>query len=212
MNLSEKVKEHNGLSWVSDKKKLLYLGIPKTASTSMRHYLEIHKYGQKVNVNLNNLDPEKNKYMKFTVIRNPMNRFVSGIYESFGRNETPQKLKTPSSIKNKAEMLNKYLDILESDGFIETHTAPQSFYLYDLEGKEFKLDEVLIFENLNQDFEKMCSKYGFVNNLEHKQKNNGKNVQKCLEIISKNPEIEKRIKTIYSKDWKIYNKYKNGTK
>jgi len=130
---------------------LIYLGIPKTASSSMRRILGVENKS-----NLNDLQKKYLKYKKFTIIREPLSRFTSAVYESFTRanDKAILDLKKIQSIKTVAE---KYISVLETRGFIEIHTAPQLAYLKSNKSEMFKLDHILIFENLEEDFKKMVS-------------------------------------------------------
>jgi len=73
---------------VSDKRKFIFIDIPKTASTSMRFALNESKHKPKKHHSISNiashykfcdkLDEEKiQKYFKFTIVRNPYDRLVS---------------------------------------------------------------------------------------------------------------------------------------
>lgn len=204
MKVSKGVLKHRGLSWFSDEHKIIYLGIPKTASTSMRHTFKIDR-----NImNMNNVPIGKEHYRKFTVIREPFKRFVSGVYESFSRPETPKKLKELESIPAKAEMLDKYLTILETEGFSETHTTPQSFFFCNNEDSEFKFSKVLIFENIEKEFNSMCSEYGINKTLKHEQKGKKGLAAEALVELNNNPDLKKRVEVLYKKDFDLYNKYK----
>jgi len=203
MKYSQSVIAHNGLSWFSEEYRIIYLGIPKTASTSMRHTFKIDKNGMK----LYNIPEDKKDYKVFTVIRNPLNRFVSGMFESFKRGETPANLKALFTVGDTIEMVTSYLDILEGEGFIETHTTPQSFFMHDEGGKEFNFDRILIFENVVEEFNKMCQDFNINKNLQHKQIGNKPRDIRVLDEIKSNPDLLKRIENLYKKDFEIYNKH-----
>jgi hypothetical protein len=208
MKYSQSVLTHNGFSWYSDEYKIIYLGIPKTASTSMRLTFKIDKNGTNLNAPLK----EKEDYKVFTVIREPLGRFISGVFESFNRYETPPELKSLSTVKDKVEMLNSYLDILEDKGFIETHTTPQSFFLHSQEDVPFKIDRILIFENVVEEFNSMCQEYGIEKALEHRQIGNKQRNNTVLDEIKTNSELMDRIKSVYKRDFEIYNKHTNVVK
>lgn len=199
MLYSQQIKNHNGLSWYSDDCNLIYLGIPKTASTSMRHMFKIDQNG----MNLNNLPKGKESYRVFTIIRNPLNRFVSGVVESFKRSETPVEIKKIEKIRNEKEMLEAFVKILEEE-FIETHTAPQVAFFKDINGENFKFNDVLIFENLQEDFNNMCEKFGIQIELQHKHKGESAKQNRLKGIINDDPALLKRVNELYKADWKLY--------
>ena len=204
--ISEKIKKHNGLSWFSDQYKLIYLAIPKTASTSIRAYLNNLKNA----MDLNNITSNKDGYVTFTIIREPVERFVSGVMESFKRIETPEKLKNLSKVKNTTDMLEQYLNILEVDGFIETHITPQLFYMSNSDGELFHIDEILLFENLSHDFKIMAEKYNLPPTLPHKWKNNDNRRSEMLSIVRNNENIKNRVLKLYEDDFNLYNKIKES--
>jgi len=199
---------HNGLGWASDSDKLIYVGIPKAASCSMRFALDVGNHGMKSIIAMENLPDARKNYRKFTIIREPLNRFISAVFESFKRTETPPKLMQLKTVKNPPEVINKYLTILEEDGFIEVHTAPQIGFLYSKKGELFDFDRILIFENLTADFNKMCSDFGIKKDLKKKNVGDKKKIQATLEAIKKNPKIIERIKILYQEDFEFYEKLK----
>lgn len=212
MKYGEKVIEHNGLGWASPNYKLIYVGIPKTASTSMRHFIDIKKYGKNSTVYINNLPEDKKNYRTFTIVRDPLKRFVSGVFEGIKRNESPKNIKDLKSISDIHKLITSFLDIIEKDGFTEVHTAPQVAYFCDKNGKDFNFDKVLVFETLSNDFADMCKEYGINSNLEHKQKGDHSKSIKALELINKDERLMNRIKNLYKEDFELYNRIRNGKK
>jgi hypothetical protein len=197
---------HNGLGWASDADRLIYIGIPKTGSCSMREVIGVNISGK--NIDMYNLSEDRKSYRKFTVIREPFRRFVSAVYEGLKRPETPRKIKNLNSIKNVPELINEYLTILETDGFIEVHTVPQICFIKNKEGGFFNIDKILIFENLSADFKEMCNELGLEKRLNNRNVGDRGKSNKALEIILKNPKIKKRIQKLYKEDFEFYNKIK----
>ena len=81
MRYTNPVLKHNGLSWASEAHKLIYLGIPKTASSSFRSTFGISNNYLILNNN------EYKDYKVFTTIREPINRFISGYLEALSRRD-----------------------------------------------------------------------------------------------------------------------------
>ena len=75
---------YKGKVWISDKEKVIYLGIPKTASTSIRRMLGMYA---KDCSDFNKLkkNTKYDEYIMFTILRNPLERFVSGYLERIFR-------------------------------------------------------------------------------------------------------------------------------
>lgn len=205
MKVEQNIAGHNGLSWYSDAHRIIYLGIPKTASTSMRHIFNLSNHP----MNLNDIPDEKKGYRIFTIVRNPLNRFVSGVLESFNRLETPQRLKTLSGIRDNKEMLERYVTELEK-GFCETHTAPQTFFFCPLDGiSDWDFDAVLTFESLSEDFNNMCKEFEIDVELAHKHIGKKRKAEILKQVILDNPDLKDRIDKLYAEDWILYNEIQN---
>lgn len=203
---------HNGLGWASDGSKLIYLGIPKAASCSMRDIVETKKYGATNVINFYEIPEDKKDYRKFTVIREPFQRFTSAVYESLKRPETVQKIKKLNVIKNVPNLIDAYLTILETDGFIETHTAPQVAFLKDKNGGFFEMDKILIFEDLTEDFNSMCKEFGINKILGNKNIGNKTKASAALRFVLDDPKLKERVENLYKEDFEFYNKIKNDKK
>lgn len=121
---SYSVLKHNGLSWSSDEYKIIYLGVPKTASTSIRAYL---KNTNNI-LNLNKIPEDKINYKIFTIIREPLQRFVSGILETFRREDSPRNLYKLRAINNISDMINQYVTVLETKD-LSMRMLPHKFTL-----------------------------------------------------------------------------------
>jgi len=200
MKYSQEVKKHNGYSWFSDECNIIYLGIPKTASTSMRQLFKIDRNF----MNLKNIPEGKEGYRTFTIIRNPLNRFVSGVVEAFKRSETPRKIMAIEKIGDEKKMLEAFVTILEEE-FIETHTAPQIAFFYNENGEKFSFNDVLIFENLKEDFENMCKNFGISKELMHRHRGEAVKQNRLRQIINDDPILLNRVNELYKDDWVLYN-------
>lgn len=197
INYSQDVIDHNGLSWVNEDLGLVYLGVPKTASTSIRSILGPNKK----TVNLNNYDT---KHTIFTIIREPIDRFVSGYLESLKRTDVfvPQYLR---NMTNTEEQLKTFVNELKKH-FFEVHTTPQSYFLTSLKGIDFNFDYILRFENIQDDYNKMSDDIGLNLNLTHLNRNN-MNKEVIRNIIENDKELKDSIVTLYKDDFILYDKY-----
>lgn len=81
---------------ISDKHKFVYIGIPRTASKSMNHWLCSYFDGRSHAGHHDYLVPEDAKdYLIFTVVRNPYDRAVSGHFGVTWGGATLQEGETP---------------------------------------------------------------------------------------------------------------------
>lgn len=204
MKCSQNIINNNGAAWVSDENKIIYLGIPKNASSSMRATIR-DGIGIDNIINLNNIPEDKSDYKIFTVIRNPINRFASGLVESFFRQETPDDIKDLFKMGLSDFTISNYITILESE-FCELHTAPQTFFLKNLNGEPFKIDKTLIFENIEEEFKKMCSEFEVNKKLLHKNDNRKNKSERILNLIHINSNFLNRLNALYAEDVEFYEK------
>jgi len=181
----------------------MFLQVPKNASSSIRHAFGTTSKTPRVNLNTKN---GLRGYKKFAIIRNPNERFVSGLIECLG-STAPSNLKELRR-KSDIELLTGFLNVLEK-GFFEPHTAPQVAFLINREGKLFDLDELLIFENLDVDFKLFCQKHGIKVELGHRNVNVGTikaRRDRLIDIVNTNQAIRKRVEMLYHEDWVLYGK------
>ena len=186
---------------ISHKHKSIFIHIPKTGGTSIKNIL------LKNNFELLNLHQAKdgsnddktgayklgtanrlkrgiddniwNNYFKFTFVREPYSRAVSNYFFLKYNN----KINFNKFLKKK---FNKITDIWH-------FTLPQSRHIYNNK-KELLVDFIGNFENLQEDFNNICTKIGIIpTKLPYLNKTNKSNKRKILNNINK------RI---------IYNKFK----
>ena len=126
---------------VVDDKRLILLNIPKCASKSFK--VLIHRTNQidyKI-MDFSKLSPDRQKYFKFAIIREPVERFLSAYVTILKKehNRTPEclgmKFWTVDDNKEKkfiqfCEDVKKGLD--EGHGFFDSHLVPQTHYLEDV--------------------------------------------------------------------------------
>ncbi|MBW3020094.1 sulfotransferase family protein, partial [Candidatus Woesearchaeota archaeon] len=143
---------------------LIYIHIPKCGTSSVK---KMFKLKTEDYFKYKTLNPDlKKKYKMFTVIRNPLDRFVSSFFELLERKRSKEnnstimnKLRTKllSLIKrNKKKEFHKsnnliknfkiFLEIVEED-FFDIHVFPQSKFLENME-----IDYYLRLEHLDNDF------------------------------------------------------------
>tara|TARA_B100000886_G_scaffold332894_1_gene286143 strand:- start:3509 stop:5140 length:1632 start_codon:yes stop_codon:yes gene_type:complete len=189
------------------KKLLLFIHIPKTGGSYIENeflkngYL-VGQYFKRNPIYINNYrcnnwhTPPKymnnidfNNYIVFTVVRDPLSRFLSEVnWDSF-----------PKYYRNKIKDINTFISTnfknndINYDG--DCHLVPQIEYLYDKRGK--RIENILKQENLNEDLDKFIKKYNLDIVLSY-SKNNEKERNNTLNDIGYENVI--LLKKIYKND------------
>ena len=153
-----------GFCHVSDKYKVIFLPIPKNASTSIRCIKEF-------DFNLGNIfcytdKIESGKYQVFTILRNPLDRFISTYIEVCERayGDSTKTLKkdfyciTPPPQKRFCGILSEV-----EKSFFDIYIRPQSYFITDYQNKLFNLDFVINFHDLEKGISLMLERYGLEN-------------------------------------------------
>lgn len=180
---------------INHKYKLCYVHIPKTAGTSITNLFDFKQQGH---ATMNDVEKPK-KYMLFTVIRNPWDRFASAFYyssmdKSYWHDNINNVSPHPDylTLKNLEfnEAIRKYYN--KEIKLVSQHFRPMLFYLNaDLS----KFDLIIRYENLSED----------INNLLQKL-----NLHKEIQVVnSSNRRQDYRL--LYEEDTKqmIYELYKD---
>lgn len=139
------------MAWVNKDKKLAYRNIGKNASSSIKRALEPVGFRRSQEYS------DSNGYFSFTVIREPIDRFVSGFLTVIS-NETSRKqsggeyhnfLFQYSEIE---PLLKGFIRQIEIFGFFDDHILPQKYTISDVNGMLHKIDAFILFERLQKDF------------------------------------------------------------
>jgi len=159
------VKGHaNGLAWVYPERRLAFVPIPKCASTSMKRLLDQHGFESR---NLRDLD-DPHDWMIWTVIRDPLARFVSGWSEFLAR----------ASMSFSAQKLHREIEIGRLT--VDEHTQRQSWFVDGL-----PLDAVIRFECLAEDMAVLGRCLGFdFSDLPVRNSGNGQLKQAILACLT----------------------------
>lgn len=204
---------HNGLTWTNDNFNKSFLGIPKCASSGIREELGLFKTND-INVSDN----------VFSVMRDPIKRYVSGYIEAMKPSEGfPDGRYFMSNIDNdlldiirklynsninEIDRFKKYTDLIVENGFFEPHIVKQIDYLRDLETKEifsdieiFKLEKI---DKLNKFLGKKLSKRNVCEHLN--LKNNLTN------FIKNNQGFKEILFNLYQEDLDLYNSFEFNKK
>ena len=160
-----------GLCCVSSKDRLIFIGVSSNASTSIRNALNI------LNYNNNYLSLMDNntcgiKYTTFTIIREPIQRLISGYIKVCVRatQDSPHILKKKFYWeRDQKKRFYLFVDELERHIF-DCHIEKQIFYLTDHNSNMLNIDYFLKMEHLKDDFSGMCRQLGLDYRLEHLNK------------------------------------------
>jgi hypothetical protein len=149
---------------INHKKKLIFIHIPKNAGTSIIKAMGIKNIFMDKTIEEYKIEYSNywDKYTKFAVIRDPIDRFISaykfarmkesGWFSATGQEELSKH--ADYEICNSVD-INGYVDYLYEDkNNYNRWTIPQTFILQNNQGK-FEIDYFAKYENLNKDLEKI---------------------------------------------------------
>lgn len=186
---------------VNNKRKSIYYGIPKVASTSLQNILYMKGF-KRIDLNQGEGYKERNCF-KFALVRNPYDKLVS-CYEN--------KIKKPYDLWVVATNYKKIYEDMPFKEFVKAissipdneadrHFKSQCFFLMSKQGKLIP-DFIGKFENLEEDYKKICKKIGIKNppKLPHKRKSIRKKTYKDYY----DEETKKLIYERYKKDFQFF--------
>jgi len=204
---------HREHIWINDNLKLAFLCVPKVASSGIRAQF---KFTRRIK-----MDKLPKGYKVFTLIRDPIKRFVSAYIEVVqdcndypgGRfkhnlNITEDKIKFLENLMNdkstdKFQKFDIYIKKIENEWyFYEPHCIPQVIYLTDKDNNFH--DNLKIFK-----LETEINELGKILNSKIKKGNKCENntlKNDLLDYINKNKNIKQRIEKLYELDIQFYNK------
>lgn len=142
------------------------------------------------------------KFFKFTFVRNPWDRVVSTYFflKEGGITEKDAKWSEEnlSRFENFEEFVREWLNNENANSSL--HFQEQHLFLSDEEGN-FPLDFIGRFENLEEDFKKVCSRLGIERDLDNKNSSNRKRDYKSYYSA----ETRAIVAKVYEKDIQMFN-------
>jgi chondroitin 4-sulfotransferase 11 len=147
----------------------IFIHINKTGGSSIENALKIpleHKTATEKQQQLG--EKEWNKKLTFTVVRNPWDKVVSHYHYRVKTNQTNLRNK-PIKFKEWVKLTYKNMDETYYDK--PKMFMPQTSWITDSNGKII-VDEILNFENLNEDFNSVMVKLGKQIPLPHLKRSN----------------------------------------
>lgn len=195
---------------ISHKHKIIFIHIPKTGGTSIENTMGIGNkknifdknvlFGRDKNYEAQHLfsseikkivgKPIYNSYFKFSFVRNPFSRLVSDYSWSKYRNMNFEEFINKKVIPSKNRILYK-------DPY--RHFKSQHKFIIDNSGK-ITVNFIGKFENLTNDFKKLCKIFNLKLDLPHTNKSNHKNYKQYYNRRTKNI-----VESIYKKDLELFN-------
>jgi len=182
-----------GLCYVSEKYKVIFVPIPKNASTSIRN---IHEFGfHTSNIMSYEKALKEGEYRAFAIIREPIKRLLSGYIEVCARasGDSPHILSKDFYWEKGKERFYKFLDELEKELF-DAHLFPQNYFLTDYRGKPFLIDTYIDIKYLTKMLPDVLDKYGV--NLPAVPRLNVHGVKRSVGIANK---FKRKIKIAYAR-------------
>lgn len=197
--------------FVDSDMKFALIHIYKNASISMRNVLNMRgKYCEWADI--------RNKGVTtLCVIRDPIKRIVSS-YQYLLRledngfiNKHPIHItKETNFFKNQDKPIDSFIQFItyiEKNGFYDAVTLPQTQFLSDRDLTIKDIDEVFIQERLEVDFGKFKKKYNIKKDLLTDNISNSEVSDLLKDYITKNPQLNLRIKKLYKEDFDMYNNF-----
>ena len=199
--------------FVDDEQKFALIHIYKNASISMRNVLNMRgKYFE--------WDKIKDKDINtICVIREPIQRLVSAYQYLLRLEDNGFTNKHPIHItketefyknrENSIESFHQFMDYIEDYGFYDAVLLPQTEFLSDRGLTIDDIDDVLIQENMKEDFWNFKQKHNGIEGTILKDNVSDNKISKILnEHIMLNESLILRIRGLYNKDIEMYYKWK----
>jgi len=199
MNKNDNFGHPSGMFWYDDN--FAFIPVPKNASSTVSSMLNLRS-----NVGYANGDMDKlTELNTFAIIRNPYTRIISAYSEILklrpdGGVATTRQLPF-FKVSDPIRKFDQFIRDIREEGFYDAHIQPQSYYIAD-----YPVDNLLRFEHLQEDLTKMLHDNGF-SAFNTQNKNVSKlNKNIYMDYINTNRTIGSIIQSLYSDDFKLFDK------
>jgi len=172
--------------------KLIFVNIPKNASSSVRFALGLTEYTRYQDI------PGRESYSSLCIIRNPLTRIVSSYNEVLKlRDDGPAKYtKSMDWYKNRRNPIKSFrlfLEEISNGNFYDIHTFPQKKALEDKQLDLDGIDDVILFEELSKKLPIISERYGVKPSLPKKMQGNKLKKTLLTTHIRNNQDIKEKI-------------------
>lgn len=201
---------------INIKYKTIFIHIPKTAGSSMELKTFVGQEGKQTHWSLNmfksQLRGKSSNYFKWCFSRNPYDRLISSYHWGI-KNHKQRYLKDINSFNDFIDKIDDFYDFENPTSVNQTrsgiHVIPQHVFVND---NICELDFIGKFENINEDFKKLCLKIeqhsGITiedKTLPVKKKTNHKHWKEYY-----NKDIYQKINKLYKKDFDLFGYHLNS--
>jgi len=190
-----------GMCKVNHDQRLFYVLIPKNASTSIRNQISKYKFEDG---NYHDLNLVKQRYTPIIFIREPLDRWSSGMAEFITRRlggKWKQFLNSPEFVK-----------LMFARVAFDEHTESQAMYVQGI-----GIDKAVVLrvdDDLNKNLSNFLRSKGIENTIDEENKKytsvGGKLdcKERLLEMLEENEDYKKKIQGFYSVDYDLINRVK----
>lgn len=204
--LALKLAEFRGIapiySDISNKKKLIFIHIPKAAGSSIGELVFgtdiIGHYPYYV---YEGYDSSKfDEYYKFSVVRDPLARLRSAYTFLLEGGKGKLDVQCADVIRDGSTDFESFiLDVLDDDFASKwAHFAPQAGFIYDFDRCEFKVDLIVKLENLNREIVPLLERFNIKGLPPVSNKTRRPMTQESL-----TSEVLEKVKRVYSQDYEL---------
>jgi len=215
--------------YINNKRKHLFVAIRKCAATTITRFFRIN--GECIQIWKEDYIEKYKDYYSFRVIRNPIDRFISGFisnilakpYKDWYKYYMDKKVKvvlnkkgnwggydievSPENITLAKEIVKDLILKMNTLGeACNAHVLPQLLHI----PPSCSIDFHLLFDYLEEDSKRLAKKLGWKNTkVRHTHKNqNPKITKEVREYVINNKELYSILLSYYKEDFELYNKVK----
>lgn len=196
--------------YINDERRFIYFPIPKNASMAFRALIQTIGPVSKTR-QYSKQDRKRKNYFHFTVLRNPLERFISfyiGIYHRDLRKARQHGERYRKGywalIEDPTERLNQFIEMVEASYF-DQGCCPQRFFLCDERLQDVHMDSFILHENLQKDG-------AWINGVRYtvpfKNRTSNKILAETTELVFSKPNMVRKIALAYEDDWILYRQVK----
>ena len=163
-----------GMCYVSDRYKIIFIPIPKNASTSFRGMENFSVFTS--NIMAYKKELESGEYKAFAIFRDPLDRFISGYIEVCKRGAVDSRHNLDKKFywKNNLSKFKTFIEEIEVDCF-DAHMLPQKWFLTDFQGNPFIVDAYIDINYVSTMLPNLLAEYGVegFKKIDHLNKSSG---------------------------------------